>query len=235
MRSSMAKAAGAFLLLLALVVFLASCGGGGNGTTGEEEEARRTGKGRHADLRARPGRRRRPQPDQRAEQRLDLHHHRRSSISWSRSGEGTEVDPGLATSWKSSNGGLTWTFQLREATFSNGEPVTGEDVKFSIERFADPKINTSYPTLGEAIKDVEVVDPHTVKINLKHVDGAFLDNIAMFAASIEPKKVVEEVGDKAFSDHPIGSGPVRGQGIHPRPEDRPRTRTSSTGGRASRT
>jgi peptide/nickel transport system substrate-binding protein len=45
-----------------------------------------------------------------------------------------------------------------------------------------------------------------VKIILKRVDGAFIDNIAMFAASIEPKKVVEEVGDKAFSDHPIGSG-----------------------------
>lgn len=124
-------------------------------------------------------------------------------------GEGTEVEPGLATSWSSSKDGLTWTFHLREAKFSNGEPVTGEDVKFSIERFADPKLNVNYSTLGESIKDVEVVDPHTVKVHLKNVDASFLDNISMFAAAIEPKKVVEEVGDKAFSENPVGSGPFK--------------------------
>lgn len=132
-------------------------------------------------------------------------------------GAGNEVEPGLATKWSSSDGGKTWIFHLRDAEFSNGEPVTGEDVKFSLERFANPKINVVYPTLGEAIQEVEVIDPHTVKVNLSRVDGAFLDNIAMFAAAIEPKKVVEEVGDKTFSEHPIGSGPfevkeyVRGQ------------------------
>ncbi|HTT95350.1 MAG TPA: ABC transporter substrate-binding protein [Solirubrobacterales bacterium] len=129
----------------------------------------------------------------------------------------SEVHPGLATKWESSQDGLHWTFHLRDAKFSNGEPVTAEDVKFSIERFADPKLNVNYSTLGESIKDVEVVDPHTVTINLSHVDASFLDNVAMFAAAIVPKKVVEEVGDKAFSEHPVGSGPfelkeyVRGQ------------------------
>ena len=124
-------------------------------------------------------------------------------------GEGTEVEPGLATSWNSSKDGLTWTFHLRDAKFSNGEPVTGEDVKFSIERFAELKLNVNYSTLGESIKDVEVVDPHTVKVHLKNVDASFLDNISMFAAAIEPKKVVEEVGDKAFSENPVGSGPFK--------------------------
>jgi peptide/nickel transport system substrate-binding protein len=132
-------------------------------------------------------------------------------------GGGSEVQPGLATSWEKSADGLSWTFHLRDASFSNGEPVTAEDVKFSIERFANPKINVSYPALGEAIKDVQVVDPHTVIIQLKHVSGALLDDVAMFASSIEPKKVVEKIGDKAFSEHPVGSGPfmvteyVRGQ------------------------
>lgn len=119
----------------------------------------------------------------------------------------TEVHPGLATKWESSEDGLHWTFHLREAKFSNGEPVTAEDVKFSIERFADPKLNVNYSTLGESIKDVEVIDPKTVEVNLDHVDAPFLDNIAMFAAAIVPKKVVEEVGDKEFAEHPIGSGP----------------------------
>ena len=122
-------------------------------------------------------------------------------------GQGSEVEPGLATSWEKSANGLSWTFHLREASFSNGEPVTAEDVKFLIERFANPKINVSYPALGEAIKSVTVVNPHTAIINLKHVNGALLDDVAMFASSIEPKNVVEKIGDKAFSEHPVGSGP----------------------------
>ncbi len=122
-------------------------------------------------------------------------------------GAGNEVEPGLATSWEKSADGLSWTFHLRQASFSNGEPVTAEDVKFSIERFADPKINVAYPALGEAIKDVQVVNPQTAVIHLKHVSAPLLDNVAMFAASITPKKVVEKVGEKAFSEHPVGSGP----------------------------
>jgi peptide/nickel transport system substrate-binding protein len=122
-------------------------------------------------------------------------------------GAGSEVEPGLATSWEKSSDGLSWTFHLREASFSNGEPVTAEDVKFSIERFANPKINVAYPALGEAIKDVQVADPHTAVIHLKHVNAALLDDVAMFASSITPKKVVEQDGEKKFSEHPVGSGP----------------------------
>lgn len=128
-----------------------------------------------------------------------------------------EVHPGVAEKWESTPDGLHWTFHLRDAKFSNGEPVTAEDVQFSIERFADPEINVNYSTLGESIKNVEVIDPKTVKINLDGVDAPFLDNMAMFAAAIVPKKVVEEVGDKAFAENPVGSGPfqlkefVRGQ------------------------
>ena len=85
--------------------------------------------------------------------------------------------------------------------------MTADDVVFSIERFADPKININYATLGSAIEKVDAVDDHTVKITLNDVDGAFLDNIAMFAAAIVPQKVVEDVGDKAFAEDPIGSGP----------------------------
>ncbi len=121
--------------------------------------------------------------------------------------QGSELVPGLAKSWSHTSDGLEWTFKLRDAQFSNGDPVTAEDVQFSIERFADPKINVNYATLGSSIKSVDVVDDHTVKITLSATDGAFLDNIAMFAAAIVPKKIVEKEGDKAFGEDPIGSGP----------------------------
>ncbi len=121
--------------------------------------------------------------------------------------QGDKIVPGLAESWEHSPDGLEWTFHLRDAQFSNGDPVTPEDVKFSIERFADPKVNVNYATLGAAIDSVDVVDDKTVKINLNSVDGAFLDNLAMFAAAIVPQKVVEQEGDKDFAENPVGSGP----------------------------
>lgn len=122
-------------------------------------------------------------------------------------GDGDTPVPGLAESWEKSKNGLEWTFHLRDAQFSNGDPVTAADVKFSIDRFADPEVNVNYATLGKAIKSVDVVDPKTVKITLSQVDGPFLDNLAMFAAAIVPKKVVEDVGDKKFAEQPVGSGP----------------------------
>ncbi len=123
--------------------------------------------------------------------------------------ERSELVPGLAKSWEHSQDGLEWTFHLRDARFSNGDRVTAEDVKFSIDRFADPKINVNYATLGAAIEKVEVVDDHTVAVTLHSVDGAFLDAMAMFAAAIVPRKVVEDLGDKRFAEHPVGSGPFK--------------------------
>jgi peptide/nickel transport system substrate-binding protein len=131
--------------------------------------------------------------------------------------QGDKLVPGLATSWDNSADGKEWTFHLRDAQFSNGDPVTAGDVKFSLERFADPNVNVDYSSLGESIQRVDVVDDHTVKVTLNPVDGSFIYNMAMFAAAIVPQKVVEQEGDKGFAENPVGSGPfmvkeyVRGQ------------------------
>ena len=54
------------------------------------------------------------------------------------------VGPGIADEWSSSPDGMTWTFHIRDnARFSNGDPVTAEDVQFSLERFADPTSRAS--------------------------------------------------------------------------------------------
>jgi peptide/nickel transport system substrate-binding protein len=121
--------------------------------------------------------------------------------------QGDHLAPGLAKSWDHSANGRVWTFHLRDAEFSNGDPVTAGDVKFSLDQFANPKINVVYPAQGESIQKVDVVDDHTVKVTLNTVDGAFLYDIAMFAAAILPEKVVKQEGQKGFGEHPIGSGP----------------------------
>ncbi len=124
-------------------------------------------------------------------------------------GDDASPQPGLAESWTSSDDGLTWTFTLRDATFSNGDPVTAEDVKFSLDRWKDPAVNVAYGGLASSVESVTVVDDRTVEVGLSRPDGAFLDNLAMFVASIVPQAVVEAVGDEAFGAEPVGSGPFK--------------------------
>jgi peptide/nickel transport system substrate-binding protein len=116
--------------------------------------------------------------------------------------------PALAESWDVSDDSLTWTFHLREGTmFSNGDPVTCEDVKYSIDGFADPEVNTFYSGFGSAIDSTECVDESTFVIQLSRVDGAFLDYLSTMPASIRPMAIYEELGSDGFSENPVGSGP----------------------------
>ena len=118
-----------------------------------------------------------------------------------------DPQPGLAKSWDISNGGKTITFHLRDATFSNGSPVTADDVVFSLNRFKDPKVNNLLPFLATSIASVSAPNKKTVVMKLKRVDGAIFSNLSVFPASITPKAVVTKMGDKAFALNPVGSGP----------------------------
>jgi peptide/nickel transport system substrate-binding protein len=129
-----------------------------------------------------------------------------------------DVQPGLASSWTVSPNGLRYTFKLRSARFSDGTPVTAQDVKFSIDRFASPKTDAAYAEfLAPAYKSSSAPSPDTFVIELKRPDAGFLAALAVPVASITPKAVVDRVGDNAFGSHPVGSGPfmlaswVRGQ------------------------
>src|SRR5262249_101985 len=52
--------------------------------------------------------------------------------------------PGMATSWETSADGLTWTFHLREAKWSDGAPVTADDFVYSYRRILDPRTASIY-------------------------------------------------------------------------------------------
>ena len=53
-----------------------------------------------------------------------------------RNDETGSIEPALAESWRTNNSGLVWTFQLGDATFSDGSPVTADDVVASLNRVA---------------------------------------------------------------------------------------------------
>ncbi|HEX6866066.1 MAG TPA: ABC transporter substrate-binding protein, partial [Caulobacteraceae bacterium] len=55
--------------------------------------------------------------------------------------------PGMAQSWETSADGLTWTFHLRDAVWSDGVPVTADDFVFSLQRILDPATASEYASL----------------------------------------------------------------------------------------
>jgi peptide/nickel transport system substrate-binding protein len=116
--------------------------------------------------------------------------------------------PGLAKSWEVEKSGA-YIFHLRDAEFSNGLPVTAADVKFSLDRFANPNIDKSYKFVAASIKNVRVRGPRTVEVTLNSKDGAILEDLGIFMASIISKRVHDRTGDKGYASNPVGSGAFR--------------------------
>ena len=77
----------------------------------------------------------------------------------------TGVEPELATAWKVAPDGLTATFTLRQGVkFSDGSPLTADDVVFSLTRAIDQK--GSWGFLFSPVKSVTKVDDKTVRLNM---------------------------------------------------------------------
>jgi peptide/nickel transport system substrate-binding protein len=122
-------------------------------------------------------------------------------------GGGTAIKPSLADRWTTSADGKTYTFHLRPGLkFSNGQPVTAEDVKWSLNRFGNPKTNAAMSSVAIGYGTSTVVDSSTIRFQLAKPVAAFLYNISIFPAFVLPKDLVEKDG-KAFYKHPVGTGP----------------------------
>jgi peptide/nickel transport system substrate-binding protein len=122
---------------------------------------------------------------------------------------GKAMAPSLAESWSASADGLTYEFVLRQGVrFHNGDLLTADDVKFSFERYR----GVSAKVFKERVRQVQVVDPHRVRFQLKEPWPDFLTfyaTPATGAAWIVPRKYVEKVGDEGFKKAPVGAGPYR--------------------------
>ncbi|HEV8614794.1 MAG TPA: ABC transporter substrate-binding protein [Methylomirabilota bacterium] len=122
---------------------------------------------------------------------------------------GNPTAPGLAESWTVSRDGLAYEFVLRKGVrFHNGDPVTADDVKFSLERYR----GGAATTLKERVAGVDVIDPQRVRIRLKQPWPDFMTfygTPATGAAWIVPKRYLERVGEDGFRKAPVGAGPYR--------------------------
>lgn len=112
------------------------------------------------------------------------------------------VQPDLAESWEASEDGLEYTVHLREGVkFHNGEVMTADDVKYTLETYlASPSMQSTYFMFAGA----KVVDENTVKIQMAFPYGSVPSMMA--GLYILNRKACEEAGDE-YSRNPVGTGP----------------------------
>jgi glutathione transport system substrate-binding protein len=116
------------------------------------------------------------------------------------------ASPELAESYVVSDDKLTYTFTLRDAKFHNGDPVTAEDVKFSLERILNPDTGATFYNQMSVIDKIEVIDDKTVAVTLKAPTAPFIDYLALPESAIVSKSWTE-AHDGDLSGNPMGAGP----------------------------
>ncbi len=122
-----------------------------------------------------------------------------------------EIVADLALRWDISADKRTYTFYMRsDALWHDGQPVTADDVAFTVSRVQNPDTRSPLATNWSGVK-YDVVDPHTIKFTLPSSFTPFLSNTTM---GILPKHELESVKPAnlrvfEFNQRPIGSGPYK--------------------------
>jgi peptide/nickel transport system substrate-binding protein len=119
--------------------------------------------------------------------------------------------PVLAESWTISPDGLVYTFKIRDGVkFHDGQKLTAEDAKFTLDILKSDKVKTVRTADVEKIKSTEVVDPMTLRVNMSEAYCPFLDNLRNLG--ILPKHLLENttnLNEDPFNLKPIGTGPFQ--------------------------
>ncbi|RKR74607.1 ABC transporter substrate-binding protein [Frondihabitans australicus] len=119
-----------------------------------------------------------------------------------------DIIPWLATSWKQSDDGLSWTFTLKKGVkFTDGTPFDAAAVVANMNAVQDPKTlsSTGYLALGKVKKTV-AVDTDTVRFELSQPDSDLLDSLTQPWLAIEsPTALKRPMATNCVS--PVGTGP----------------------------
>ena len=85
--------------------------------------------------------------------------------------------------------GLTYDFKIRDAKFSNGDPVTVNDVVFTLKTLRDPSKYLAF--VLKPVKNVSAIDDKHVKIELSEPYAPLLSALSAYAASIVQQKTYQ--------------------------------------------
>jgi len=196
--------AGLSLGLLAIVLLAASCGGSGSTTSASSSPTGSPQKGGDLVF-ARTGDVITADPTAIADNLSGWATEQIFETLYTVDNDGKGVHPYLATDYTLSPDKLTWTFTLRPGVkFSDGKPMTADDVAFSINRARKSKLGLGY--IDSAIKSVTAKDASTVVVTTAYPWAPLLADISLFTNGIMPA----DFGGKSASEFfksPVGTGP----------------------------
>ncbi len=115
----------------------------------------------------------------------------------------------LATGWRQLDA-RTWEFQLRPGVrFSNGEPFTAEDARYSIERARHLAGARTFRTYLKSVAEVQVAGPLTLRVVTRAPNPVLPQNVGLVA--MLPRSLGDKVkeADFAAGRAAIGTGPYR--------------------------
>jgi peptide/nickel transport system substrate-binding protein len=119
-----------------------------------------------------------------------------------------KIVPDMAESVEISDDHLTYTFKLRQGIlFHNGQEMTSDDVKFTIERVRNPETGAFSQFRVDTVESIDTPDKYTVVLNLNAVTSTLLASLASPYLAIEPRAEVEKLGD--LMSTMIGTGPFK--------------------------
>jgi peptide/nickel transport system substrate-binding protein len=122
--------------------------------------------------------------------------------------ENYQLAPALAETYQVSPDGKTWTFNLHKGVrWHDGQPFSAADVKYNFDWIKDP----ANGAIGQSVfKDVDTVvtpDDFTVVVALKQPNASFA--AATATRLLVPKHVHEQIGEQAYKQQPVGTGPYK--------------------------
>ncbi|MGN7386107.1 ABC transporter substrate-binding protein [Sporosarcina sp. SAFN-015] len=115
----------------------------------------------------------------------------------------------IAESFTMTDDKLTYTFKLREdIRFHDGEPLTADDVIFTIESVLDDKNSSFLKSDFNEVESLKKIDDYEFELKLKHPFTPILDKLTL---PILPKHAFDGVDMRTadFNSHPIGAGPYQ--------------------------
>ena len=121
--------------------------------------------------------------------------------------ESGDFVPQLAESLESNEDNTVWTLKLREGVnFSNGDPLTAEDVAFTVGLHKDPATKSTAMTDAMQVTETSVVDPRTVEFTLTEPWAGFPVLLAGVVGEVIPQKAFEASSPEEWSKAPVGAG-----------------------------
>ncbi|ARI75547.1 peptide ABC transporter substrate-binding protein [Halobacillus mangrovi] len=142
--------------------------------------------------------------------------------------ENSNLTEGMAKEGTVSDDGLTWTFKLRDAQWSNGDPVTANDFVYSWRRAVDPDVGSEYGPyfLGGIIKNasaisngekdieelgVKAVDDKTLEVQLEKPVPYFKSMTVFVTFMPLNQSYVEEQGENfaTEAEYTLSNGPFK--------------------------